>query len=514
MIKYSIKYVWMLSLAIAIALAGCTSGETPPPKSGGGGEDEPAVVTNRIDIPPTVVDNLGITFVKVERRRVEATLRVPGQFESPPEARREYFTMLPGRVEILVSQYQAVEPGTPLFHLESPEWRKIQEGLAASDSAINSLSSARNVMVAERKATDDGLKLYPARLDALEALVDASARHLDNLTQSRDHWQARVLELEELQKQGAGKASEIAEARGQLKSAQAAISAESEHRAEIAEQAAALDAEKQDRRFSLAVLDTKIESQDAEIKTARAAFVRVLQSAAGSLGLSADTLSKDDAWRTLDSFTVEAGAPGVVNHVHASTGAWVDANSEIISTVDLSRQRFRAKALQSDIGLLKEGLGARVVPPEGGSLQFAEPVEGTLQMPLEADAEERVMDLLIVFESVPAWARPGVTAEAEIVYSPAAKANMAIPKRCVVQDGLNKVVFARDTDDPNKVVRLTPQLGTDDGRWIVIYDGVMPGQEVVLDGVYELKLTGSGKPLKGGHFHADGTFHAGGHDGE
>ena len=29
-------------------------------------------------------------------------------------------------------------------------------------------------------------------------------------------------------------------------------------------------------------------------------------------------------------------------------------------------------------------------------------------------------------------------------------------------------------------------------------------------GVYELKLTGSGKPTGGGHFHADGTLHADG----
>ena len=27
--------------------------------------------------------------------------------------------------------------------------------------------------------------------------------------------------------------------------------------------------------------------------------------------------------------------------------------------------------------------------------------------------------------------------------------------------------------------------------------------------VYELKLTGSGKPTGAGHFHADGTFHQG-----
>ena len=37
---------------------------------------------------------------------------------------------------------------------------------------------------------------------------------------------------------------------------------------------------------------------------------------------------------------------------------------------------------------------------------------------------------------------------------------------------------------------------------------VKVGDEVVLSGVYELKLATSGTAQKGGHFHADGSFHA------
>jgi hypothetical protein len=53
-------------------------------------------------------------------------------------------------------------------------------------------------------------------------------------------------------------------------------------------------------------------------------------------------------------------------------------------------------------------------------------------------------------------------------------------------------------------------LGIGDGKWVVVKSGVKEGDEVVLDGVYELKLAsgGQGGPDAGGHFHADGTFHA------
>ena len=47
-----------------------------------------------------------------------------------------------------------------------------------------------------------------------------------------------------------------------------------------------------------------------------------------------------------------------------------------------------------------------------------------------------------------------------------------------------------------------------DGKWIEIRSGVKAGDEVVVAGAYELALASGGDSPKGGHFHADGTFHA------
>ena len=67
------------------------------------------------------------------------------------------------------------------------------------------------------------------------------------------------------------------------------------------------------------------------------------------------------------------------------------------------------------------------------------------------------------------------------------------------------VVFVSDRDG-NENLWI---MGVDDGRWIAINSGLSLQDEVVLDGVYELKLASqqSGATQKGGHFHADGTFH-------
>ena len=70
--------------------------------------------------------------------------------------------------------------------------------------------------------------------------------------------------------------------------------------------------------------------------------------------------------------------------------------------------------------------------------------------------------------------------------------------------------FKRDPSNGNKAIRVEADLGVDDGRWIEVKSEVGPNDEVVLNGAYELKLATamSGTSQKGGHFHADGTFHA------
>jgi hypothetical protein len=86
---------------------------------------------------------------------------------------------------------------------------------------------------------------------------------------------------------------------------------------------------------------------------------------------------------------------------------------------------------------------------------------------------------------------------------------LAIPRSAVVKDGIIHVFFKRDPLDPNKAIRIEADLGLDDGRWVEIKSNLGLNDEVVLEGAYELKLSSSqnGTSQKGGHFHADGTYH-------
>ena len=98
-------------------------------------ETDAAGMNSMIAIPPAVRENLGITFVKAEHRPIHSTMRLPGEFELRPEARRAYNVMLPGRIEVKVKQYDRVKAGDELFTLDSAEWRRVQSNLAAAYKA-------------------------------------------------------------------------------------------------------------------------------------------------------------------------------------------------------------------------------------------------------------------------------------------------------------------------------------------------------------------------------------------
>jgi hypothetical protein len=138
-------------------------------------------------------------------------------------------------------------------------------------------------------------------------------------------------------------------------------------------------------------------------------------------------------------------------------------------------------------------------------------MQGTLRLGLTADANERTVDLYVMPDQLAPWARPGVSAQLEIVTEGTASSELAIPLASVQRDGLKPIIFLRATDNPNEAIRMEADLGLEDGRWIAVLSGLRDGDEVVLDGGFQLMLATSGSIQKGGHFHPDGTFHEGEH---
>lgn len=453
-------------VAFSLALVGSLAGCTPAPEVRSSPADDPppeaaAGPTHRVDIPPTVRRNLGIQFAQVQVRNVAQTLRVPGAFELEPRARREVRMALPGTVQLLVDQYEHVESGTPLFRFRSPVWPTLQHEILEAEMAIDTARAEIVVQVARLAEARTRARIARERLDAL---ADAEFKRADLEAQAAE-LEASLPRLE----------AEIALARTRLSNAERS----------------------QEHAIHRASTITGI--PESELREDHPT------EDAGTAARQPHT--------TLDWIEVRASGPGLVEALAVTDGAFVEPPSTVVSIVDPSRLRFRALALQADLALLEDGATARIVPPTdaGGSAGAGRTARLTLG--LEAHPEERTITLLATPEATsepaPAWMRPGVSAFLEIVTESTTGPVLAVPRSAVVQDGLTHVLFRRDPGDPNAAIRVEADLGVDDGRWVELRSGVMRGDDVVLAGAYELKLATQqgGAPQKGGHVHADGSFH-------
>ncbi len=485
MIRVAILTV--LSIVLAVPLASCDRGSQDAGAAhaeGDGhdhGEEQATSNPNVVAIPAAVRSNLGISFIEVERRRIEQTLRVPGRFEYLPTARREYRTAVPGRVELLVEQFERVEAGQPLYRLDSPSWRETQQLLADATAQIERLE---------------------ARLDTFEPLFAAHQQHEDSLHESVSVWDERVEQLQSLREAGGGRVDEFAQARASLASTRAEL-------ANVMEKKAELTADRQQTRADLraarARLDYLLDGASAIVSRSRNLLAETVETAHGP----------EPGWATITMIDVTASEAGIVEMLGLTNGSWADEKTPVLTVVQPDRLRFRASGLQSDLGVLRDGLLARIVPPTptaiGRAVPVTESMTGTLSLGLAGDPNDRTLEVFIVPDEIRPWARPGISAQLEIVTDTTAEPELAIPLAAVQRDGLMPVIFRRSPQNPNEAIRMEADLGKDDGRWVALLSGVRDGDEVVLDGAFQLMLATSGSIQKGGHFHSDGTFHDGEH---
>ncbi len=497
-----------------LMLAACGSDVSPPPRTSKDTNSEPEKpITNRVDVPAAVRRNLGVTFAKVTSRHIERTRRVPGRFELRPEARRAYHTRLAGHIDLHVKQYQSVKAGDVLFVVRSPTWREVQRSL--SDTV-------------QRIRTD------AVKLRALDIRAHAVEEHGTRLLEEEKVWKDRLKQLKSLSTAGGGVSTARTEARAQLAAVLTAMAKVHEERAEVSTERLALQAELEGYRSTTPLLYAdgialakaiSIKSHDGHTHEnvtlpapKQGAPDLALQRAASLLGVDVATLQArtqdgQRTWRMITDAEVRATRSGVIESLGATDGAWVDVGDIVIETVNRTKLRFRGSSLQADLADISDGLAARVLPPGGNAIAPKASLKGTITISLDADPHTRKIDLLLVpTGDLPTWARPGVSTEMELVLGGTSSESLAIPTACVIRDGLERIFFRRDPKDKDKVIRVVADLGQSDGKWVTVESGVMEGDDIVHHGVYELMLASGSAKQTGGHFHADGTWHADDHE--
>lgn len=437
----------VLTLSACLLFAGCVQrpGDSPAPAV----EEPPAAMRGGIEIPSGVRDNLGITFATVTPRVVAETRRVPGQFELLPTARQEYRAPLGGRAELKVEQFQEVSAGDTLLTIDSPGWRQIQHDAVEAEGDITLAQASLDVARARRDEVRANLSKQEARL---QNLATVNVRNAD--------LESTVITL----------------------------------------------------RSSLPRLDAEVRAQETTLQEAEEHYASRLNALSSVTGIPVETLRTPNGhgatWRSITQLPVRAEHDGVVETLTVADGGWLEPGDLALSVLDPAKIRFHAEAPQSDIALYREGQTTHIVPPQGGSVEMQEALRGTLTLGLTAHERDRTVSLYVTPDTLSPWAKAGIGGYLEVTLEDDAPEKLAIPTAAVIQDGLEHIFYRRDPKDADRALRVVADLGASDGRWVVVRSGVKEGDEVVLDGVYALKLSDSGQQAPPGyHFHADGALH-------
>lgn len=193
------------------------------------------------------------------------------------------------------------------------------------------------------------------------------------------------------------------------------------------------------------------------------------------------------------SVDVSTPITGIVDAVNVTLGQSVEPTTVLFHVSDRSKLNFVGRVYEEDLDRVRTGQAARVQ-------LLSDPLHGvvgtvTLISPT-LDPATRTSEVWIGIANQDGALRPNQFGHALLVIrqNPAA---LAIPTAAIIEANGEKFVFVHD-GDYYKRVEITP--GASDELYTEITDGLVPGDEVVTDGVREVYtawLTGGKTPTAG-----------------
>ena len=190
--------------------------------------------------------------------------------------------------------------------------------------------------------------------------------------------------------------------------------------------------------------------------------------------------------------SVEVTAPvsGVINERGVSLGDAVEPNTELFHIVDLSKVIVIARVYEEDIAKVKLKQTARITALSYSTNEFT----GTNTfIGLELDPETRTLPVWLTVDNPDGKLRADMFVKAAVLLAKNSDV-LTVSKSAVMSDAGEKFVFVRTGD---KFDRVDVETGAEDDRNVEIKDGLVPGDEVVVQGQRELFtawLTGGKKP--------------------
>ena len=196
---------------------------------------------------------------------------------------------------------------------------------------------------------------------------------------------------------------------------------------------------------------------------------------------------------------------GFVIRQDANIGQALTPETVLMEVADYSHVLARGMTFETaDLALIKPGQHAQV-----RLSVFPERVfEGKVQrLDVGLERESRTFEVFVLLDNPELQLRPNMQASVSIAIGEAQEV-VAVPERAVLGDLGNLFVFVRDG---NTFERRNVVLGIRSGEMIELTEGVLPGDQVVIQGQYQLQFAaGDAKKAataadEHGHSHDEGA---------
>ncbi len=193
-----------------------------------------------------------------------------------------------------------------------------------------------------------------------------------------------------------------------------------------------------------------------------------------NLDLSQAALILGIARENLDNIHIRAPFPGIVLSSNVNPGDMISKGTELLVFVDLSRVRLKAEVDEFDIAKVQTGQKVTITSDSLGDEKLGSKVE-RISPGAEVINNISIFTVTTVLNNAEGKLKPGMSADLSILIS--ADKGLLVPSKAVtsVRTRSYVKVYINEEIKTRKVV-----IGADDGRNIVILEGLEEGELVII----------------------------------
>lgn len=271
-------------------------------------------------------------------------------------------------------------------------------------------------------------------------------------------------------------------------------SLEAEMRASEAERVAA---EAQLARAERLLADDAISKRAFEESKARATVAGSRAAASTARLAQYDASASGDPGAGVQGrFEIRSPLDGTLVSVSASPGETVEEGKPLFAVVDASRVWLEAQVNEADLSRL-EGVRSAWFSVEGGSTLLD--AGKFISFGRIVDPATRTVPVLFEVPNPEGRLRIGQATRVRLATGPSVRF-LSVPESAVLDDGGKPVAFVHVSGEAFE--RRVLRLGAPGKGWVQVLDGLVPGERVVTNGAYEIKLAAaSGSIPTSGHVH-------------